>query len=120
MHALDILRRIRKDLMKIVVQFEENPDDIDYLMFELEDVIAVIDNTSTELRRKGSRRVPRRLGREPRPKRKRSKKQQLLDSMAKKAWDKYKRKTPNGKKTYIDIRTRVSKSQDYKKKAKKL
>lgn len=60
-----------------------------------------------------------RLG-QPRSKRRRSKKQQLLDSMAKKAWNQYKKSTPNGKKTYIDIRTRVSKSQDYKRKARKL
>jgi len=48
-----------------------------------------------------------------RPKRKQSGKQKILTSMAKKAWDKYKK--GNGKKSYIDIRATVSKSQAYKK-----
>jgi len=58
----------------------------------------------------------------PKPKRKRSQspKQKLLSSMADKAWKSYKRKTPKGKKTYIAIRAQVSRSQAYKKKARRL
>lgn len=40
----------------------------------------------------------------------------ILTQMAKKAWDKYKK--GNGKKSYIDIRAQVSRSQAYKKKTK--
>jgi len=50
------------------------------------------------------------------PKRKQSGKQMILTQMAKKAWDKYKK--GNGKKSYIDIRAQVSRSQAYKKKTK--
>jgi len=46
-------------------------------------------------------------------KRKQSGKQKILTQMAKKAWDKYKK--GNGKKSYIDIRAQVSRSQAYKK-----
>lgn len=53
-------------------------------------------------------------------KRSRSPVQKLLDDMAGKAWKSYKRNSPNGKKSYMDIRSRVSRSQDYKKKAKRL
>jgi hypothetical protein len=49
-----------------------------------------------------------------------SPKQKLLQEMADKAWKKYKRTTPKGKKTYIQIRAQVSRSQAYKKKAKRL
>ena len=49
-------------------------------------------------------------------KRKQSGKQKILTQMAKKAWDKYKK--GNGKKSYIDIRAQVSRSQAYKKKTK--
>lgn len=46
-------------------------------------------------------------------KRKQSGKQRILTQMAKKAWDKYKK--GSGKKSYIDIRAQVSRSQAYKK-----
>lgn len=55
-----------------------------------------------------------------RRKRSRSPLQKLLDDMAGKAWKQYKRTSPNGKKSYMDIRSRVSRSQEYKKKAKRL
>lgn len=58
------------------------------------------------------------------PKRKSSKrqspKQKLLSTMADKAWKRYKRQYPKGKKTYITIRAQVSRSQEYKRKAKRL
>ena len=52
--------------------------------------------------------------------RRQSGKQKLLTDMASKAWKSYKRKHPKGKRTYIDIRAQVSRSQAYKKKAKRL
>jgi len=58
-------------------------------------------------------RAPRR-----KPKRKKSKKVKILDEMAKKQWSKYKK--GSGKKTYIQIRAQVSRSQAYKKKVKNL
>ena len=54
----------------------------------------------------------------PRKKRKKSKKVQILDNLAAKAWKKYKK--GSGKKTYIEIRAQVSRSRDYKKKVKNL
>ena len=52
------------------------------------------------------------------PKRRKSKKVKILDEMAKKAWNKYKK--GSGKKTYIQIRAQVSRSLAYKKKVKNL
>ena len=45
-------------------------------------------------------------------------KQKLLTQMTKKKWDKYKK--GKGKKTYVQIRAEVSRSQAFKKKAKRL
>lgn len=56
----------------------------------------------------------------PRKSRRQSGKQKLLTDMAGKKWKAYKRNTPKGKKTYIDIRAQVSRSQAYKKKARRL
>jgi len=55
-----------------------------------------------------------------RPKRKvkQTKKQKLLTQMTKKKWDKYKK--GKGKKTYVEIRAEVSRSQAYKKACKRL
>ena len=44
-------------------------------------------------------------------------KAKLLTTMTKKKWDKYKK--GNGKKTYVEIRALVSKSQDYKRACKR-
>jgi len=49
---------------------------------------------------------------------KQSPKQKLLTQMTKKKWDKYKK--GRGKKTYVEIRGEVSRSQAFKKKAKRL
>lgn len=51
-------------------------------------------------------------------KRKQSSKQKLLTQMTKSKWNKYKK--TSGKKTYVQIRAMVSRSQEYKRKAKKL
>lgn len=53
-----------------------------------------------------------------RKKRKQSAKQKLLTEMTNKKWTQYKK--GNGKKTYVQIRAMVSRSQEYKRKAKKL
>ena len=47
-------------------------------------------------------------------------KSKILNEMAKKKWNAYKKKFPKGKRTYIDIRSQVSRSQEYKRKVKKL
>lgn len=49
---------------------------------------------------------------------KQSAKQKLLTQMTKKKWDRYKK--GRGKKTYVEIRGEVSRSQAYKKAAKRL
>jgi hypothetical protein len=49
---------------------------------------------------------------------KQSPKQKLLTKMTKKKWDKYKK--GRGKKTYVEIRGEVSRSQAYKKAVKRL
>ena len=54
----------------------------------------------------------------PKRKVKQSKKQKLLTSMTKKKWDKYKK--GRGKKTYVEIRAEVSRSQAFKKASKRL
>lgn len=68
-------------------------------------------------RRVGIRRSPKR---KPKNKRRQSAKQKLLTQLADKKWKSYKRKYPKGKKTYVTIRAEVSRSQLYKKKAKRL
>jgi len=52
------------------------------------------------------------------PKRKQSGKAKLLTAMTAPVWKKYKK--GSGKKTYVQIRAQVSRSQAYKRKAKKL
>ena len=51
-------------------------------------------------------------------KRRQSPKQKLLTEMTAKKWNQYKK--GSGKKTYLQIRAMVSRSQEYKRKAKKL
>ena len=53
-----------------------------------------------------------------RRKAKQSKKQKLLTKMTKKKWDKYKK--GRGKKTYVEIRAEVARSQKYKQAARRL
>lgn len=50
--------------------------------------------------------------------RKQSPKQKLLTQLTDKKWKQYRK--GSGKKTYIEIRAQVSRSQDYKRKAKRL
>jgi len=118
------VRGIRRDIMRVVRLLEENPDDSEYAIFELEDIIAEIDEM--DLRQARMMRSPKRkssklVSRKPKratKKRAKSKKVRVLDEMAKKAWDKYKK--GSGKKSYVDIRAQVSRSRDYKKKVKNL
>lgn len=108
------IRRILR-VAKGIEAAQREGSDYDELYFGLQDVIEMLE----EMNNQGSRYIGNPTGSRKR-KRTRSKKQKLLDDMASKAWKKYQKQTPNGKKTYIDIRSRVSKSQDYKRKAKKL
>jgi len=55
------------------------------------------------------------IGSKPKRKRPQSKKQKLLKTMTDKKWRSYK-----GKKTWVQIRAQVSRSQVYKKKARRL
>ena len=122
----DYVRVIRRDIMRVVRLLEENPDDSDYAIFELEDIIADIDAMDfrevfpgVRKRHATTRSISRKQASlSKKKKRRKSKKVQILDAMAKKAWNKYKK--GSGKKTYIDIRAQVSRSRDYKKKVKNL
>ena len=58
------------------------------------------------------------IRKKPKRKVKQTPKQKLLTKMTKKKWDKYKK--GKGKKTYVEIRAEVSRSQAYKKAAKRL
>lgn len=61
----------------------------------------------------------KKLSRVSKPKpRKQSAKQKLLTQLTDKKWKQYRK--GSGKKTYIEIRAQVSRSQDYKRKAKRL
>jgi hypothetical protein len=62
--------------------------------------------------------VDERFQKKPKRKVKQSPKQKLLTQMTKKKWDKYKK--GRGRKTYVQIRSEVSRSQAFKKKAKRL
>tara|TARA_R110000824_G_scaffold44420_1_gene129271 strand:+ start:701 stop:1042 length:342 start_codon:yes stop_codon:yes gene_type:complete len=64
--------------------------------------------------RTSSRSMP---GQKPKRKRKQSGKAALLTKMTAPKWAKYKK--GNGKKTYVDIRAQVSRSQDYKRACKR-
>lgn len=109
------IRRILR-VAKEIEAAQREGSDYDELYFGLQDVIEMLEQHIK--RSMFEQQLPASVRRAR--KRKRSKKQKLLDDMASKAWKKYQKQTPNGKKTYIDIRTRVSKSADYKRKAKKL
>lgn len=39
-----MIRNIRRMILGVINQIEEDPDDTDYIIFELEDIIAFIDN----------------------------------------------------------------------------
>jgi hypothetical protein len=62
--------------------------------------------------------MARGIRKKPKRKVKQTPKQKLLTKMTKSKWDRYKK--GRGKKTYVEIRAEVSRSQAYKKAAKRL
>lgn len=101
-----------------IVHQQRQGSDYDELYFGLQDVIEMLEELNvTSSSRSHSTRIS---SPKIRRKRTRSPVQKLLDDMAGKAWKQYKRAFPNGKKSYMDIRSRISRSQEYKKKAKRL
>ena len=66
----------------------------------------------------GALSMPEGLTKKQKRRRKQTPKQKLLTQMTKKKWDKYKR--GSGKKTYVEIRAQVSRSQEFKRKSKRL
>tara|TARA_R100001086_G_scaffold249973_1_gene192200 strand:- start:3266 stop:3583 length:318 start_codon:yes stop_codon:yes gene_type:complete len=66
----------------------------------------------------GALAMPEGLTKKQKRRRKQSPKQKLLTKMTKKKWDRYKK--GRGKKTYVEIRGEVSRSQAFKKAAKRL
>lgn len=118
-NAIDELRRIAEEA--------------DEGFFSMDDIVDLTNDLEKALNRGAEIIVPRvnrsvvsrnlvgqmRMDRKRR-KRKRSPKQKLLDDMANKKYQAYKKKSPKGKKTYIDIRSQVSRSREYKRRANKL
>ena len=104
------MREVRRLILRAIDELDENPDDIDAVIFILEDALAEMPK----------RREIRRVDRRPMSKRKvkRSPKAKLVDKMTKPIWDKYKK--GRGKKTYVQIRAQVSRSQKYKRAVKRL
>lgn len=96
----------------------------------LEDMIMILEDDIMGQSRRLSERFnlpmepsPRQARKRPamvKKKRKATGKTKILNEMASKKWKAYKKKSPNGKRTYIDIRAQVSRSMEYKKKVKKL
>ena len=69
-------------------------------------------------RRQSPLSADRATSKKSRPKRKQSRKQKLLTTMTAKKWKTYSK--GSGRKTYVEIRSQVSRSKAYKSKAKKL
>jgi hypothetical protein len=119
-NAIDELRRIAEEAesegffsMDDIIDLT---DDLEKAFVKGAEIIIPRVNRSVVSRNLiGSMRMDRK-----RRKRKRSPKQKLLDDMANKKYQAYKKKSPRGKKTYIDIRSQVSRSREYKRKASKL
>lgn len=87
-----------------MMQAKEEP----FLGFDISEVARQLDKVA---KYRGTKRKVRQSP-------KQSPKQKLLTQMTKKKWDKYKK--GRGKKTYVEIRGEVSRSQAFKKKAKRL
>lgn len=116
-NAIDELRRIIEE-----AEFEGffSMDDIVDLTNDLEKAFL----NGAEIRSKTTqRRMPIRGNARKRTTSKRRSptgKSKILNEMAQKKWRAYKKKTPKGKRTYIQIRAQVSRSAEYKKRVKKL
>jgi hypothetical protein len=117
----DVLRLVRQ-----ILRDQEDGSDYDELYFGMQDVeILLADNLRamradmTERMRsvRGSGRKTKSASKKSTP-RKQSKKQKLLTSMTAKKWKTYSK--GSGRKTYVQIRSQVSRSKAYKSKAKKL
>ena len=124
----DVLR-----LVKQILREQEDGSDYDDLYFGMQDVRDLLEDKIIENRerirfdRKSSppgrsktkSTRTRNTGKSStRAKPKRTKKQKLLDKMAAEKWDKYKK--GKGKKTYVKIRSEVSRSIKFKKAVKRL
>jgi len=108
------------------IEAEQNEgSDYDALYFGLQDIIEMLQDLVSKTTHRtarvrghgdavyGQRSKPRK-----KPKRRQTGKAKLLTSMTAPVWKKYKK--GSGRKTYVQIRAQVSRSQAYKRKAKKL
>ena len=120
------MREARRLIMRAIDDLEEGAD-VEGVIFLLDDALGAM----TDRRKYLSQRSPQeerwtkpsinmRAPKGTKKARRQSAKQKLLTQLADKKWKSYKRKYPKGKKTYITIRAQVSRSQIYKKKAKRL
>ena len=113
------------NLVRRILREQEEGSDYDALYFGMQDVRDMLEdmqqfqrNMSPQQMRDPIFSAPQKKTRRSIGKRKQSPKQKLLTQMTKKKWDKYKK--GSGKKTYLEIRAQVSRSQEFKKKSKRL
>lgn len=104
------MNKVKRLIMRAISDLEENPEDVDQAIFLLEDALIDMRREMKNPRATENKKKKRKVTR--------SKKMKLLDSMTKKKWDKYKK--GRGRKTYVQIRAEVSRSQLFKKKSKRL
>jgi hypothetical protein len=94
-------------------------DDLDEVLFDLSKY-AYYNEDNMPAPRFGKK-VTKRFMSSMKPKKRKRKvtgKSKILNEMADKAWKKYKKNSPKGKRTYIQIRSQVSRSREYKRKTK--
>ena len=116
-----IMSRIALRLVRSLLAEQQEGSDYDALYFGLQDVEMLLEDEH-----KFRRQMSPQQGKDPifkkKPKQKRkrrqSPKQKLLSQLTDKKWKQYRK--GSGMKTYIEIRAQVSRSQDYKRKAKRL
>jgi hypothetical protein len=106
-------------VVKGLLKVQEDGSDYDELYFGMQDVEDMLfDYITRDVRSTpGSKRKTKSASKKSTP-RKQSKKQKLLTTMTAKKWKTYSK--GSGRKTYVQIRSEVSRSKAYKSKAKKL
>lgn len=120
------LQRCVDDLERIIKRMKRGDFDLDNAITDLDEVLYDLSkyayfNTDDMPAPRFGKQVTERFMSSMKPKKRKRKvtgKSKILNDMASKAWAKYKKKTPKGKKTYIDIRSQVSRSREYKRKTK--
>jgi len=117
--CVDDLERIIKRMKRGDFDLDGAIDDLDEVLFDLSKY-AFYNEDDMPAPRFGKQ-VTKRFMSSMKPKKRKRKvtgKSKILNEMADKAWKKYKKNSPKGKRTYIQIRSQVSRSREYKRKTK--